>query len=384
LFILASLAVSGPVAAEKGKPLSVKDVTELLKGSVPSSEIARVVQENGISFHMSDELESQFRQAGATDELIDALKKASKPEATTPPAPATGTIRIQSQPGEAQVYIDDEPKGMTSPGGELRLPGFAPGTYRLRVALPGYKTWENSMPVAAGETVTAFVTLEKQNLAPTVTLEAERSSITSGQSVYLRWTSVNATDVDIEPGVGKVALAGATSVSPRESTSYTLTAIGPGGIKTATTYVSVSAPPPPTPRVVPQVVGNLPGFPVPGASFKEIKFFESGPTIPQMGARTYQEQFNHRTTRFVDWELHLTCPAVANRVNFTIYTTWYYPNGTVFGNETVNTYADPGWTDPTYSSGRGWQRPGMWRRGAYRVDLFVNGSRIASGSFTVY
>ena len=77
------------MVAQKGKPLAAKDVMELLKGSVPSSEIARVVTENGISFRMSDELESQFRDAGATDELIDALKKASKPVETPPPAPAT-------------------------------------------------------------------------------------------------------------------------------------------------------------------------------------------------------------------------------------------------------------------------------------------------------
>ena len=60
LFMLAAIAVGGPMAAQKGKPLSVKDVMELLNGSVPSSEIARVVAENGISFRMSDELESQF------------------------------------------------------------------------------------------------------------------------------------------------------------------------------------------------------------------------------------------------------------------------------------------------------------------------------------
>ncbi len=102
---------------------------------------------------MSDDLENQFREAGATDELIEALKKASQPEETTPPAPATGMLKIQSQPGEAQVYVNDEPKGMTSPEGELRLSGLAPGTYRLRVALAGYKTWENSITVTAGETV---------------------------------------------------------------------------------------------------------------------------------------------------------------------------------------------------------------------------------------
>ena len=384
LVMLATIAVAGPMAAQKGKPLAVKDVMELLNGSVPSSEIARVVAENGISFRMSDELESQFRAAGATDELIEALKKASKPEETTPPTPATGTLKIQTQPGEAQVYVNDEPKGLTSPEGELRLSGMAPGTYRLRVALAGYKTWENSITVTAGETVTPFVTLEKQNLEPTVTLDADRSSIETGQYLTLRWTSINATDVDIEPGVGKVALTGSTSVSPRESTTYTLTAIGPGGIKTTTTYVGVTAPPPPPPQVVQPSVGNLPGFPVPGASIKEIKFFESGSTEPPLGSRTYQVQFNHRTTHFVNWELHITFPPVASRVDFTIYATWYYPNGAVFGYQTVNAYAGAGWPEGVTSSGRGWQRAGMWRRGTYRVDLFVNGNRIGSGSFTIY
>ena len=241
------------------------------------------------------------------------------------------------------------------------------------------------MTVTAGETVAPFVILEKQNLSPTVTLDADRSSIETGQSVYLRWTSVNATDVDIEPGVGKVALAGATSVSPRESTTYTLTAIGPGGIKTATTYVSVTAPPPPAPQVVQPVVGNLPGFPVPGASFKEIKFFESGSTLPPYGTRVYQAQFNHRTIRFVDWELHLTCPPVASRINFhylcnLVLSKWYSD----LAIKPSLRAADAGWTDPAYSSGRGWQRAGMWKRGTYRVDLFVNGNRVASGSFTIY
>ena len=381
LILLGALAVAVPTAAQKGKPLAVKDVMELLQGSVPSSEIARVVAEDGISFHMSDRLESQFRGAGATNELIDALKKASKPE-EAPPAPAAGTLKVQSQPGGAQVYINDEPKGMTSPEGELRLAGMTPGTYRLRVALAGYKTWENSVTVAAGETVTPYVTLEKENLAPTVTLDADRSSIESGQSVYLRWTSVHATDVDIEPGVGKVALSGATSVSPREPTTYTLTAIGPGGIKTAMTYVSVTAPPPQ--HVVQPPTGDLPGFPVPGASFKVLRFFESGYAPPPVRERNYQAQFDRRISRFINWELHVTCPAVASRVEFTIYATWFDPNGRVFANQTVQAHADPGWTSPMYQSGRGYQRAGMWRPGTYRVDLSVNGSRIGSGSFTIY
>ena len=383
LLLLAALVAAVPVAAQKGKPLSERDVMELLQGSVPSSEIARMVEQNGISFAMSDDRESQFRKAGATDELIDALKRASKSN-EPPPAPPSGTLKIQSQPGEAQVYVNDEARGMTSAGGELRLAGMAPGNYRLRVSLPGYKVWENSMTVTAGETMTAFVTLEKQNLAPAVTLDADRSSIVAGQDVYLRWTSSNATDVDIEPGLGKVQLSGSKAVSPRESTTYTLTAIGPGGIKTATTFIAVTTPPPTPPPVVrPVVVGNLPGFPVPGASFKEIKFFESDYEPPELGKRVYQAQFSHQTSRFISWELHVTCPAVSSRVNFTIYATWFSPNGTVFANQTVNTYADQGWTEPVYNSGRGWRNAGMWKRGTYRVELTVNGNRVASGYFTV-
>ena len=382
LLLLAGIAIGRPILAEKGKPLSARDVTELLSGSVPSSEIARVVTENGISFHMVDSLENQFRQAGATDELIDALKRADKPEAP-PPAPPTGTLKVQSQPGEAQVYLNDEPKGATSPAGDLRLPGLAPGDYHVRVMLTGYKTWENTLTVTASESVTAFVTLEKQNLEPTVTLDTDRSSIQTGQSVYLRWNSTNATDVDIEPGVGKVALAGATSVSPRESTTYTLTAIGPGGIKTATTYVGVTAPPPPPPPA-PIVQGNMPGFPVPGANFQALKFFESAFNPPAVGSRVYSTQFNHRTTRYVSWELNITCPPPSQRIDFTINATYYNPNGTVFNSTDVASFVNPGWPGLVFNSGRGWQRPGFWKRGTYRVDLTVNGSRIASGYFTIY
>ena len=386
LLMLAAIFMAWPMAAQKGKPLTVKDIMDLLKGGAENAEIAQVVTENGISFRMFDDLESQFRGAGANDELIDALKKASKLEEVPPPPPATGVLKIQSQPGEAQVYVNDELKGITNARGELRLTEMTPGTYTLRVSMAGYRTWENSITVTAGETVDAFVTLEKQNLTPTVTLDADRSSIQTGQSVYLRWTSSNATNVDIEPGVGKVALAGSTSVSPRESTTYTLTAIGPGGIKTATTYVSVTAPPPPPPPapvVRPAVVGNLPGFPVPGASFKEIKFFEGPYNPPAFGSRIYQYRFRSRASRYINWELHITCPPVSSPVNFTIYATWYNPNGTVFGNDTVNARADYGRTEPVYNAGRGWPRTGMWRRGTYRVDLFVNGVRIGSGVFTV-
>ena len=83
--------------------------------------------------------------------------------------------------------------------------------------------------------------------APTVTLTAEPSTIDKGQSVTLSWSSQNATDLDLEPGVGKVQATGSSSVTPQDSTTYTLTATGPGGTQSATARVTVTVPPPPPP-----------------------------------------------------------------------------------------------------------------------------------------
>jgi peptidoglycan-associated lipoprotein len=83
--------------------------------------------------------------------------------------------------------------------------------------------------------------------APTVHLTAEPSTIERGQSVTLSWTSQNATDLTLDPGVGKVQAQGSTTVTPQESTTYTLTATGPGGSVTETARVTVTVPPPPPP-----------------------------------------------------------------------------------------------------------------------------------------
>ena len=83
---------------------------------------------------------------------------------------------------------------------------------------------------------------------PTVTMNASPASIKTGETARLSWSSTNATDLVIEPGVGKVAPEGATPVSPTESTNYTITATGPGGSATASARVEVAATPAPPPQ----------------------------------------------------------------------------------------------------------------------------------------
>ena len=85
--------------------------------------------------------------------------------------------------------------------------------------------------------------------APTVAqFTAEPTSIQRGQTSTLRWEVTGpVTNVSINEGIGTVQSTGNSRVSPGDSTTYTLTATGPGGSITGSATVNVSAPPPPAP-----------------------------------------------------------------------------------------------------------------------------------------
>jgi peptidoglycan-associated lipoprotein len=83
--------------------------------------------------------------------------------------------------------------------------------------------------------------------APVVSqFTAEPTSIQRGQSSTLRWqVTGSAASVSIDQTIGAVQNTGNRRVFPSESTTYTLTATGPGGTTTASATVSVASPPPP-------------------------------------------------------------------------------------------------------------------------------------------
>jgi hypothetical protein len=82
--------------------------------------------------------------------------------------------------------------------------------------------------------------------APTVTLTASPTSITSGQSSSLSWSSMNASSCSgtkFSPN----GTSGSAAVSPTATTTYALTCTGSGGSASTSTTVSVSPAPAPSP-----------------------------------------------------------------------------------------------------------------------------------------
>ncbi len=58
--------------------LTEADILDLLKSEVSHVRIAQLAAERGVSFDMAAQNEQALRDAGADDDLIDALRKARR------------------------------------------------------------------------------------------------------------------------------------------------------------------------------------------------------------------------------------------------------------------------------------------------------------------
>lgn len=78
--------------------------------------------------------------------------------------------------------------------------------------------------------------------APTAVLKATPSVISAGDQVQLSWRTIDATAVSID-GLGNLPTAGVKTVTPTQTTTYHLTATGPGGSVEASADVTVNGQP---------------------------------------------------------------------------------------------------------------------------------------------
>jgi peptidoglycan-associated lipoprotein len=81
---------------------------------------------------------------------------------------------------------------------------------------------------------------------PTASISASPNVIDRGQSTILNWKTTGATSASIS-GIGNVPSSGTQNVSPHDSTTFTITATGPGGNAEASAEVTVNREVPPAP-----------------------------------------------------------------------------------------------------------------------------------------
>jgi hypothetical protein len=146
---------------------------------------------------------------------------------------------------------------------ELVVP---PGTYQMSVLGTSGEVWSGPVDVPAnqrvvvdipkgvrktvawsrGEKMTSVprfkVGIASATVAvakPTAEVSATAAQINCGDSSQLKWTSTDAPHVEITP-VGPVAMSGDKAVQPTQTTTYQMTALGPGGTATSSSTVTVN------------------------------------------------------------------------------------------------------------------------------------------------
>lgn len=144
-----------------------------------------------------------------------------------------------------------------------------PGSYQVTVTREGNTIWSGPVKVKAGQKV--IVDLNNRDtrtknfpagnklgpqprfhagiasatvpVAPvTAQLAAQPADIGCGQTTSLDWKTTDAVDTSIN-NLGEVSATGERSVKPEKTTTYEITAKGPGGVITKTVTVDVNAQP---------------------------------------------------------------------------------------------------------------------------------------------
>jgi hypothetical protein len=154
------------------KPFTKDDVLKLLTGNVPANRVETLVHERGIDFQITPETESELRKAGATDPLLAALRDL---------APKPPTLVVTTNPGGAQVFVDDELIARTSAEGRLKISNLAAGPHKLRVSLDGYRDHEENVNLTAGETLGVQIPLLEQNTQTSLPTAQPTSTDPSGE-----------------------------------------------------------------------------------------------------------------------------------------------------------------------------------------------------------
>ena len=155
----------------------------------------------------------------------------SAPTVTIFSIPVPLGIRLYWSSTNAQSCVIEPDIGAVTLNGSIFISPLVTTTYTITATGP------------AG-TATATVTVPVIPVGPTVTISAMPGNIQYGQSATLSWSSTAAETCVIEPGIGPVNVSGSMTVSPTETTNYTITATGPGGTATGIATVTVTHPAP--------------------------------------------------------------------------------------------------------------------------------------------
>jgi hypothetical protein len=142
-------------------------------------------------------------------------------------------------------------------------------------------------------------------------------------------------------------------------------------------------PPPPEVTLEGPTLGVIPSLDV---RVTELRFFEgpSSEDAPPEGQRWYGQRFSQATTRIIYTELALAHPKREQPARLRIVAIYERDDGSVIGRPEQSTSIAADQEASRFWFRQGSSLAGYWQAGSYKVDVYINGEKAASGSFQIY
>ena len=175
-------------------------------------------------------------------------------------SPRAGVLLNGKTPDYSVGHVDEFNQEFLTGHQELLV---HPGTYAVSVVHGSQTIWSGDVKVDADQMTTVNVKTGQQStekwfgpagtrpqfsagmasarvvVAPvTAQFSAEPGTVECGSSSNLKWSSTGAVEGEVSE-IGKVGESGSQSVSPKQTTTYTYKAMGPGGSATQSATVNV-------------------------------------------------------------------------------------------------------------------------------------------------
>jgi hypothetical protein len=166
------------------------------------------------------------------------------PPPPPPPPPPSPTMNIWASPtsvaaGQPVTISWSSSNANNCTGG---LYGGSIGTSGSFTAYPSETLSYAITCSGSGGSITKSVIVNV--IHPTINISADSYSITAGKSAKISWSTTNATSCTASGGwSGSKGINGSESVSPIETTEYTLSCSGPGGSVSKSVKITVTMPP---------------------------------------------------------------------------------------------------------------------------------------------
>ena len=119
--------------------------------------------------------------------------------------------------------------------------------------------------------------------------------------------------------------------------------------------------------------------------FISVKFFEEGPNLPQSSEFKFNTAFSKKAARYV----YAFITVKNNLYNIKdqkpgLAAKFYKPDGTFWGDSPSGTVILSSWKEADIWVGWGWDNPGYWDAGVYRIDIYLGNKKIGEGKFAIY